>query len=454
MSQKQVPSSIEAEESLLGNIISFPLSLQETIESDVSKDDFYLDKHQHIFSIISTMYDRQEKVDVVSVCTRLKDFNLLDKVGGIEYLLKLTNGVVGAANTKEYIRIIKQKSIYRQIIKVAGEIQEDVFDPKKELNTVLENVEDKVLNITRHNTSEGLKDGKVIFDDAIKKIEEIEAAGGGITGVRSGYSDLDNVTAGFQKSDFIVIAARPSVGKTALGLNMALNAAATSPGAVAFFSCEMAAEQIAMRMLSSRSQVNSNKFRMGRLTEEDWSKVNEAKQVLKNQKFFIDDSNGLKVSDMLAKCRKLKSEHGLSIVFIDYIQLIESASKGENRQQEVSEISRRLKQMARELEVPVVALSQLSRSPEKRDKKSKRPSLSDIRESGAIEQDADLVLLLYREGYYNQEDQQPIVTNSGVEDIEVNIAKHRNGPTKTIVLQFDKNCNRFFSVSKTQEVNA
>ena len=451
MSQKPIPSSIEAEESLLGNIIAFPSALTETIESDINSKDFYFDKHQRIFSIIADMYDKHEKVDVVSVSSKLKDFDLLDKIGGVDYLLKLTNSTVGAANTKEYIRIIKQKSVYRQIIKVAGEISDEAFDGKNELNTVLEQVEEKVLNITRHNTSDGFKDGKEVFDKAINRIEEIEAAGGGITGVRSGYSDLDNVTAGFQKSDFIVIAARPSVGKTALGLNMALNAAATSPGAVAFFSCEMAAEQIAMRMLSSRAQVDGQKIRMGRLSEEDWSKINEAKQVLKNQKFYIDDSNALKVSDMLAKCRKLKNEHGLSIVFIDYIQLIESSNKAENRQQEVSEISRRLKAMARELEVPVVALSQLSRSPEKRDKKSKRPGLADIRESGAIEQDADLVLLLYREGYYNQEEQ--IVPNSSIEDIEVNIAKHRNGPTKTITLQFDKNCNRFFSVAKSKEAN-
>ena len=444
MSQKVMPYSIEAEETLLGNILLYSDAMVEAVENDLLSTDFYLDKHQKIYSIMSGMFDNREKIDAVSLSAKLKDFGLFDKIGGFEYITQLTDSTVGAVNTKEYIRIIKNKSISRQVINVGQLIAEEAYDSKTPIDDVLDSVENKVLNITRSRVDAEFKAGSDVFESAIKRIETIQEAGGGITGVKSCYNDLDRITAGFQRSDFIILAARPSMGKTALALNIALNAATACPGAVAFFSCEMPAEQLAMRMLAAKAKVNGQRIRTGNLEEKDWSRINEATQILKKQLFFIDDTPMQKVNDMLAKCRKLKNEHGLSIVFIDYIQLIASNNRSENRQQEVSEISRRLKAMARELDCPIIALSQLSRDVEKR--QDKRPMLSDLRETGSLEQDADLVLFLYRKDYYeHEEDRQER------EDVDLIIAKHRNGPTDTIQLAFEKDYNAFYSISKRQE---
>ena len=444
MTQKVIPYSIEAEESLLGNILLYSDAMQDAMEADLLSTDFYLDKHVKIYSIMTGMYNAREKIDTVSLSTKLKDFGIFDKVGGLEYLMHLTSSTVGAVNTKEYIRIIKNKSISRQIIKAGEEIADTAMDSKVALDKVIEDAENKILNITRSKTANDFKSGVEVFDSALKKIEQIQEMGTGITGVKSCYPDLDNITAGFQKSDFIILAARPSIGKTAFALNVALNAASVSPGAIAFFSYEMPAEQLAMRMLAAKGKVNGQKIRTGRLDEHDWSRVNEATQLLKKQKFFIDDTPIQKVSDMLAKCRKLKNDHGLSLVFIDYIQLITSSSNSENRQQEISEISRRLKAMARELDCPVIALSQLSRDVEKRP--DKHPMLSDLRESGSLEQDADLVIFLYREDYYKHEEEK-----QDREDIEIIIAKHRNGPTDTVRLAFEKEYNAFYSIAKKSQ---
>lgn len=444
MTQKVVPYSIEAEESLLGNILLYSDAMQDAMESDLLSTDFYLDKHIKIYSIMVGMYNAREKIDTVSLSSKLKDFGIFDKVGGLEYLMQLTSSTLGAVNTKEYIRIVKNKSISRQIIRAGEEIADTAMDTKVALDKVIEDAENKILNITRSHTANDFKSGAVIFDSALKKIEQIQEMGTGVTGVKSCYPDLDNITAGFQKSDFIILAARPSMGKTAFALNVALNAASVSPGAIAFFSYEMPCEQLAMRMLAAKGKVNGQKIRTGKLDENDWSRVNEATQLLKKQKFFIDDTPIQKVSDMLAKCRKLKNDHGLSLVFIDYIQLISSSNNSENRQQEISEISRRLKAMARELDCPVIALSQLSRDVEKR--QDKHPMLSDLRESGSLEQDADLVIFLYREDYYKHEEEK-----QDREDIEIIIAKHRNGPTDTVRLAFEKEYNAFYSIAKKSQ---
>lgn len=445
MTQKVMPYSIEAEESLLGNILLYSDSMQEAVENDLLSTDFYLDKHQKLYAIMKSMYDNREKIDTVSVSSKLKDFGIFDKIGGLEYLMQLTSSTLGAINTKEYIRIIKNKSISRQIIKAGEEISNTAMDFKTSLDEVLDKAENKILSITRSRTDDTFKSGTEVFESAIKKIEQIQENGAGITGVKSCYPDLDNITAGFQNSDFIILAARPSMGKTAFALNVALNAASVSPGAIAFFSYEMPAEQLAMRMLAAKAKVDGQKIRTGKLDEQDWSRVNEASQLLKKQKFYIDDTPIQKVSDMLMKCRKLQNDHKLSLVFIDYIQLISASGNSENRQQEISEISRKLKAMARELNCPVIALSQLSRDVEKR--QDKRPMLSDLRESGSLEQDADLVLFLYRKDYYEHEEDR-----QDREDIEVIIAKHRNGPTDTIKLAFEKEYNAFYSIArKSQE---
>ena len=446
MSQKNIPYSIEAEESLLGNILIYSDAMRETMEADVSSDDFYLDKHKRIFHIMASMYENKEKVDTVSLSTKLKDFDYFDKIGGLEYLMKLTDSTISNVNTKEYIRIIKNKSLSRQIIKAGEEIASNGYDGQTPIDEVLETAEKKILDITRSRTDGDFKSGNVVFDEAITRIHAIEDAGSAITGVRTRFSALDSMTAGFQKGDLILLAARPSMGKSALALNIAVNSAMVSNGACAIFSLEMPAEQLAMRMLSAKAKVDGQKIRKGQLGETEWSKINEASQELKHQKFFIDDTPGIKVSDMYAKCRKLKQEHGLYLVIVDYIQLIQATGKTESRQQEVSEISRKLKAMARELGVPVIALSQLSRSVESR--QDKRPMLSDLRESGALEQDADIVLFIYREEYYNQKEEKE---SNNREDVELIIAKHRNGPTGMVKLAFEKSYNAFYSISNYNE---
>lgn len=445
MSKKTIPYSIEAEESLLGNILIYPDALRETIDAGVTPDDFYLDKHRTLFNIIYSMYESKEKVDTVSLSVKLKDFNEYDKVGGIEYLMQLGETTISASNTKEYISIVRNKSLARKVIKVGEEIANDAYDGSVSVDEMLDNVEKKVTDVTRSKTSAEFKSGEQVFEDVRKHIEAVQEAGSDITGVRTLYSDLDKKTAGFQNGDLIIVAARPSMGKTALALNIAINSASVTPGAIAIFSIEMPADQVATRMLAAKSKVDIQKLRTGNLNDEEWSRINEAVQQLKKQNFFIDDTPGIKVSEMYAKARKLKQDHGLYMIVVDYIQLIQATGKSESRQQEVSEISRRLKAMARELNVPVIAVSQLSRSVEAR--QDKRPMLSDLRESGALEQDADLVLFLYRDAYYNREEHQ----NEEREDVELLIAKHRNGPTGNIKLAFEKEINAFYGIKNNME---
>ena len=447
MSNKTIPYSLEAEESLLGNILIYPEAIRETIDAGIVPEDFYLDKHRTIFNIISSMYEDKQKIDIVSLSTKLKDFNQFDKIGGIDYLMQLSNSTISASNTKEYISIIRNKSLARQVIKVGEEIANDAYDASIGVDEMLDMVEKKVTDVTRSKTSSDFKSGEEVFEEVKKHIEIIQEAGTDITGVRTLYSDLDRMTAGFQKGDLIIVAARPSMGKTALALNVALNSASVTPGSIAIFSIEMPAEQVATRMLAARSKVDIQKLRTGNLNDEEWSRVNEAVQQLKKQNFYIDDTPGIKVSEMYAKARKLAQDEGLYMIVVDYIQLIQATGKSESRQQEVSEISRKLKAMARELNVPVIAVSQLSRSVESR--QDKRPMLSDLRESGALEQDADLVLFLYRDAYYNRDEH----LNEEREDVELLIAKHRNGPTGNIKLAFEKDINAFYGIKNNLEEN-
>lgn len=444
MTQKVMPYSIEAEESLLGNILLYSDAMKECIEADLLANDFYLDKHIKIYTFMKDMYEDGRKIDTISFSSKLKDFGLFDKIGGLEYLMQLTGSTVGAVNTKEYIRIIKSKSISRQIIKAGEEISEGAFDAGKPIDDVIALAKDRIDDITRHRTDATFKRPEEVFDAAIEKIDMIQKQGSAITGVKSCYPAIDKITAGFQPGDFIILAARPSMGKTAFALNLTLNAAATCSESVAFFSVEMPAEQLANRLLAAKAKVDGQKIRTGQLNDQEWVRLREAAQQLKNQKIFIDDTPGLKIGDMYAKCRKLKNDFGLGIIFVDYIQLLDASGTADSRQQEVSEISRRLKAMARELKTPIIALSQLSRAVEKRD--DKRPMLSDLRETGSLEQDADMVMFLFREDYYKHDDAE----KTDREDIEIAIAKHRNGPTATVKLAFEKNINAFFSISNKE----
>ena len=442
-----MPYSIEAEESLLGNIMLYPEAMRQCVDAGVAADDFYLEKHRSIYNLMSSMYENKERVDTVSLSSKLKDFGLYDKIGGLEYLMQLADATISANNTSDYISIIRNKSLARKVIRVGEEISNDAYDSSVSVDEMLENVEKKVTEVTRSKTSSDFKSGEEVFDGALKHIEAIQEAGTDITGVRTLFSDLDKKTAGFQKGDLIIVAARPSMGKTALALNIAVNSASVTPGAIAIFSLEMPAEQVGIRILAAKSKVEIQKLRTGTLNDEEWSRLNEASQQLRKQNFYIDDTPGIKVSEMYAKARKLAQDEGLYMIVVDYIQLIQATGKSDSRQQEVSEISRRLKAMARELNVPVIALSQLSRSVEAR--QDKRPMLSDLRESGALEQDADLVLFLYRDAYYNREEG----ASDQREDVELLLSKHRNGPTGKILLAFEKDINAFYGIRNSFEEN-
>lgn len=446
MSNKSMPYSIEAEESLLGNIMLYKNAMREAVDAQLGAEDFYLEKHQSIYNIMNSMYEKKESIDTVSLSTRLKDFGIYDRVGGIDYLIQLANATISATNTKDYINIIKNKSLARRIIKVGEEIANDAFDASVDTDTMLENVEKKVTDVTRSKMDAEFISGDVLFDQTLKHVQKIQEAGSDITGIRTLYSDLDKKTAGFQKGDLIILAARPSMGKTALALNIAVNSASVTHGSIAIFSLEMPAEQVAIRILADKAKVEIQKIRTGNLNDAEWSRLNEASLELRRQNFYIDDTPGIRVPDMYAKCRKLAQDSGLYLVVVDYIQLIQATSRNsESRQQEVSEISRKLKAMARELKVPVLALSQLSRNVESR--QDKKPMLSDLRESGAIEQDADLVMFLYRDAYYNRQED----VNEEREDVELILAKHRNGPTGSLKLAFEKNINAFYGIRNNLE---
>lgn len=441
MNDRTMPYSLEAEESLLGNIMLYDEAMRQTVEAGILSEDFYFDNHRKIYNIMYSMYEKKESIDTVSLSTKLKDFEYYDKVGGADFILRLAGSTISNANTKDYIRIIKNKSYARKVIEAANKIADEGYDGKLEIEDLLDEAENRILGITRSRAMSDFKKSSEVFDATLEKIQRIYDQGDTITGIKSMYSDLDRMTTGFQRGDLIILAARPSVGKTAFALNISLNVASVSSGAVAIFSLEMPADQLASRMLSAKSRVAGQKLRTGKLDNNDWSKVNEAVSELRRQKIYIDDTPGIKVSDIFAKCRTLKNDAGLSLIIIDYIQLIQGSGKNESRQQEVSEISRRLKALARELDVPVIALSQLSRGVEKRE--DKRPMLSDLRESGAIEQDADLVMFLYRDEYYNRKDEEE---RAATEEVELNLAKHRNGPTGLVKLMFEREINAFYGI--------
>ena len=441
MNDRTMPYSLEAEESLLGNIMLYDEAMRQTVEAGILSEDFYFDNHRKIYNIMYSMYEKKESIDTVSLSTKLKDFEYYDKVGGADFILRLAGSTISNANTKDYIRIIKNKSYARKVIEAANKIADEGYDGKLEIEDLLDEAENRILGITRSRAMSDFKKSSEVFDATLEKIQRIYDQGDTITGIKSMYSDLDRMTTGFQRGDLIILAARPSVGKTAFALNISLNAASVSSGAVAIFSLEMPADQLASRMLSAKSRVAGQKLRTGKLDNNDWSKVNEAVSELRRQKIYIDDTPGIKVSDIFAKCRTLKNDAGLSLIIIDYIQLIQGSGKNESRQQEVSEISRRLKALARELDVPVIALSQLSRGVKIRE--DKRPMLSDLRESGAIEQDADLVMFLYRDEYYNRKDEEE---RAATEEVELNLAKHRNGPTGLVKLMFEREINAFYGI--------
>lgn len=447
---KTLPSAPEAEASLLGTMMVYPSAARTAIEEGMTEDDFFLDANRRIFQACESLYQEGSPIDLTTVPTRLKDMNLLDKTGGISYLTELTNAAVTSANTKTYVNVIKDKALMRQMIDAAEKIAADGLEGQTDIDDYLDAAEKNILNVSRNRKAGNFKTAPELMTSVLDQISKMSENKSDITGMKTGLNDLDHVTHGLQRGDMLVLAARPSMGKTAVALNLAMNVAAYQPkGAVAIFSLEMAAEQLAMRLLSAKSHVQGDKLKTGRLSNEEWNQIYEAAGELKTEQIYIDDTPGVKVPEIFSKCRKLQAEHGLNLVMIDYIQLITGSSRGSevNRQQEVSDISRSLKALARELNVPVLALSQLSRTVEQRE--NKKPMLSDLRESGAIEQDADIVMMLYRESYYDEAAKEKANEN-GSERLEINIAKHRNGSTGKINVAFEAATNALYNIENSQ----
>ncbi|MBQ6489383.1 MAG: replicative DNA helicase [Solobacterium sp.] len=447
-----LPSAPEAEASLLGTMMVYPNAARTGMEEGLSEDDFFVDVNRRIFTAVSSLYHEGSPVDLTTVSTRLKDLGQLELVGGFAYLTSLTDAAVTSHNTKHYVALIHDKAVLRKLIEAAQTIVEEGTSGQADINEYLDQSEKAILDVSRSRRVSEFKGSPELMTSVLDMIQKMSDNHSDITGLKTGFRDLDHVTHGLQKGDLIILAARPSMGKTAVALNLALNVALYQPKqAVAIFSLEMAAEQLAMRLLSARSRVAGDKLKTGYLTNEEWNRVNEAAGELKMLKLYVDDTPGIKTTDIFSKCRRLQAEQGLSLVLIDYIQLITGNSSGRNevnRQQEVSEISRNLKALARELGVPVIALSQLSRLVEQRE--NKHPQLSDLRESGAIEQDADIVMMLYRESYYNQEMKDNLDPDAS-EPLEINIAKHRNGATRRINVAFEASTNALMNIELTKE---
>lgn len=434
------PHNIDAEQAVLGAVFLEPDALVRALEM-ITYEDFYRHSHQRIFQVMVELAEDRQPVDLVTVTSALQDRKWLEEVGGVSYLSDLANAVPTAANVEYYAKIVEEKALLRKLIKVATQIASSGYAAQEEVEEILNQAERSILDIAGSQTQDGFVPIKDVLVETYERIEKLHNSDSEITGIPSGYRDLDRMTSGFQKSDLIILAARPSVGKTAFALNVAQNVAARADETVAIFSLEMSASQLVQRMLCAEGNIDANRMRTGAFREEDWEKLTMAIATLSRTKIFIDDTPGITVSQIRSKCRRLKTEHGLGIILIDYLQLIHGSGK-ENRQQEISAISRTLKNIARELDCTVIALSQLSRAVEQR--QDKRPMLSDLRESGSIEQDADIVAFLYREDYYDQESENKNV-------IEIIIAKQRNGPVGKVELAFLKEYNKFVNLSRHQD---
>ena len=441
MMDRVPPHNNEAEQSVIGAIFLEPQALI-TASEILIPEDFYRRAHQMIFQTMQSLSDQGKAIDVVTVTEELSVKKELEDVGGLSYISELANAVPTAANIAHYAKIVEEKALLRRLINVATKIVQDSYTREDEVEALLSEAEKKMMEVANRKNGGDFKHVKDVLVDTFDNIEKLQSRQGDVTGIPTGFRDLDHITAGFQRNDLIIVAARPSVGKTAFALNIAQSAAVQAGENVAIFSLEMGADQLIMRMLCAEGNIDAQALRTGALTTEDWGKLTMAMGSLSNSGIYIDDSAGVRVNELRAKCRRLAQEHGLGMIIIDYLQLIQGSGRpGENRQQEVSEISRSLKGLARELKVPVIALSQLSRGVEQR--QDKRPMMSDLRESGSIEQDADIVAFLYRDDYYDKESESKNM-------IEIIIAKQRNGPTGTVTLAFKKEFNKFINVDWSQ----
>lgn len=439
---RQLPHSLEAEQALLGAMLIYPNTIKTAIETGLIPEDFFLEAHKKVFTAITELSDMGKPVDGTSLITRLSERGQLPSIGGADYVLQLADHSVSSANVKYYVEMIQDRAYMRNLILTAQKIAEDGFVHTGELDDVMDQAEKSILNVTRNRRASDFRNAKEVVSTVMETITKMSSNKSNITGLKTSFRALDNLTNGLQRGDLIILAARPSMGKTAFALNLAMQVSRHNQQPVALFSLEMPAEQLITRMLSAASMIPIGQLRTGFLSGTEWNMLNEAATEMKSMQLFVDDTPSVRVSEVFSKCRKLRAEHGLGLVVIDYIQLIMGSGRNnENRQQEVSEISRSLKALAREMQVPVIALSQLSRLVERRE--DKRPMLSDLRESGALEQDADIVMFLYRDEYYQKEKSDDKQVKA-----EIDIAKHRNGPTGKFELAFDLKINAFYNIAK------
>jgi len=435
------PHSDEAEKSVLGSIILDKDALFEVLEI-LNPDDFYSEMHQEIYRAVTELYRKSESVDILTVSEELKKRNTLEMVGGRAYIAMLSTIVPSTSNAAQYAKIVGEKAVLRRLINASSEIMEMAYQEKTEPETVLDHAEQSIFEIAQTRQKKDFEPLKDVLYNNVKRIDEVSKLEGGLTGITTGFLDLDAKTSGLQKSDLIMLAARPSMGKTAFALNIAQQAALRGKAKVIIFSLEMSREQLGQRLLSMESRVDMQKLKTGKLDRTDWDQLYSAIDKLSRAEIYIDDTPGINILEIKNKCRRLKAEKGLDLVIVDYLQLMSYEGRSESRQQEITAISRFLKQLAREMDCPVLVLSQLSRAPEQRT--DHRPILSDLRESGSIEQDADIVMFLYRDEYYNQETDKPNIC-------EVIIAKQRSGPTGVIELTWLGKYTRFVDTSRLSE---
>lgn len=445
------PQDIEAEQAVLGAIFLDAEALVEAM-AQIEPQDFYRRAHQIVFRSMIALNDRNENIDIITLKSQIESENTLEDVGGISYLTELSQVTPTASGVAHYAKIVKDKSTLRELIQAATKIVKEGYSQEGSVEEIVEAAEKGILNVSEKRNSTGFQAISDVLNSTMEHIDRLSQQNEEITGLPTGYPELDKMTAGLQPEELIILAARPAVGKTAFALNIAQNIGTRTDRSVAIFSLEMGAESLVNRMLCAEGTIEAGHLRTGQLTEQEWHNLIMAMGSLSNTSIFIDDTPGIKVSEIRARCRRLAQEKGnLGLILIDYLQLIEGSGR-ESRQQEVSEISRQLKKLAKELKVPVIALSQLSRSVEQR--QDKRPVLSDIRESGSIEQDADIVAFLYREDYYQRqgtEEDKNEEEQAGNDVIEVIIEKNRSGARGTVELLFKKEYNKFASISRRDD---
>ena len=437
------PHDTEAEQAVIGSMLTDKEAIISAIET-LKEEDFYREDNKIIYSAILNLYNNSEPVDIITLKDELASMGKLEAIGGLEYLAELPEKVPTTANVDKYIKIVEEKSMLRKLLKTANEIISLGYDETQDVDVIMDTAEKKIFDTIQTRNQKGYVPIKDILVDTFTQLEQLYNKKQHITGVPTGFADLDYKTAGLHNSDLILVAARPAMGKSAFALNIATYAATRANVPVAIFSLEMSKEQMVKRILCSEAMVDSNKVRTGTIDDEEWSKLAEASGVLSESKIFIDDTPGISITEIRAKCRKLKLEQDIGLVIIDYLQLVQGTGKRTvgSREQEIAEISRSLKILAKEINVPVIALSQLSRAPEQRP--DHRPMLSDLRESGSIEQDADIVLFLYRDDYYNEDSDKKNVA-------EVILAKHRSGSTGTVELLWLGNYTKFANIEKYRE---